>query len=371
MQFTVEANDGAARAGVLELSHGRVETPVFMPVGTAATVKAMTPVLLRETGAQMILSNAWHLMLRPGVEIIERMGGLHRFMGWEQPILTDSGGFQVFSLAAVREISDLGVRFRSPYGGDEIWLDAERSIEVQQRLGVDVAMVFDECTPYPATHEQARDSMLRSMSWAQRSKDAHDGLDSALFGIVQGGVYPDLRAQSVAALTDIGFDGYAIGGLAVGESEAERIATLEETTPLLPTEQPRYLMGVGRPEDIVAAVARGVDMFDCVIPTRNARTGFLYVRNGLLRIRNAEYRDDERPLDAACECYTCRHFSRAYLHHLDKCREILGACLNTLHNLHYYGQLLRELRAAILAGGLEEYTASFYAACKQEQINDL
>ncbi len=359
MRFTLEAGDGDARAGVLELPHGRVETPVFMPVGTCATVKAMTPAMLRETGAQMILGNAWHLMLRPGTEVIERHGGLHRFMGWDRPILTDSGGFQVFSLVGAREISEQGVCFRAPADGAEVWLDAERSIEVQRRLGVDIAMVFDECTPYPATEEQARDSMLRSMRWARRSKDAHDGAGSSLFGIVQGGVYPDLRVQSAASLTDLGFDGYAIGGLAVGESGFERNAMLDVTIPLLPPARPRYLMGVGRPRDIVAAVERGTDMFDCVIPTRNARTGFLYTRKGLLRIRNAEYRDDERPVDADCGCYTCRHFSRAYLRHLDKCGEILGACLNTIHNLHYYGQLMRELRAAIVVGELREYAASF------------
>ena len=366
MQFEVEARDGAARAGVLRFGsqpgHGRVETPVFMPVGTCATVKAMTPVMLGETGAQIILSNAWHLILRPGVEVIERHGGLHRFMGWDRPILTDSGGFQVFSLADVRTLTEEGVCFRSPYSGTEVWLDAECSIEAQQRLGSDIAMVFDECTPYPATHDQARESMLRSTRWAQRSKDAHPGSGQALFGIVQGGVYPDLRAQSVECLTAIGFDGYAIGGLAVGESEIERITALEAIAPLLPPERPRYLMGVGRPEDIVAAVSRGLDMFDCVIPTRNARTGFLYTRHGLLRIRNAAYRKDECAVDADCRCYTCRNFSRAYLHHLDKCREILGVCLSTIHNLYYYGQLMRELRDAILEERLEKYVAAFHAA---------
>ena len=361
MRFEIEARDGDSRAGAITLPHGRVETPVFMPVGTGATVKGMTPVMLRETGAQLVLANAWHLMLRPGAELIERHGGLHRFMGWDGPILADSGGFQVFSLASMREISEEGVRFRTPYGGDEIWLDAERSIEVQRRLGVDIAMAFDECTPYPATHGQACESMLRSMRWAQRSKDAHNSASPSLFGIVQGGVYPDLRRESAARLAGIGFDGYAIGGLAVGESESERLVSLEATAPLLPAERPRYLMGVGRPRDIVAAVARGVDMFDCVIPTRNARTGFLYVRpelGSLLRIRNARYREDQRPPDPECGCYTCRHFSRAYLHHLDKCGEMLGACLNTLHNLHYYARLMRELREAICAGNFGRYAAS-------------
>ena len=362
MRFAVEAHDGAARAGVLELAHGRVETPVFMPVGTGATVKAMTPETLRQAGVQMILANAWHLMLRPGVEIVERHGGLHRFMSWERPILTDSGGFQVFSLAGASEVRESGVRFRSPYDGAEFWLDAERSVEVQRRLGVDVVMAFDECTPYPASYDQASESMLRSMRWARRSKEAHEGAASALFGIVQGGVYPELRARSAEVLTDLGFDGYAVGGLAVGESESERVSTLEATVPLLPRERPRYLMGVGRPEDLVAAVLRGVDAFDCVIPTRNARTGFLYTRAGLLRIRNAKYRNDERPVDAGCGCCVCRRFSRAYLHHLDNCGEMLGACLNTMHNLHYYMELMRELRAAILVGEVEKYAASFYAA---------
>ena len=366
MRFVVEATDRAARAGVLQLANGRVETPVFMPVGTCATVKGMTPAMLRDGGVQMVLANAWHLMLRPGTELIERHGGIHQFMHWNRPILTDSGGFQVFSLAEVREISEQGVRFRVPYDGSEAWLDAERSVAVQQRLGADVIMAFDECTAYPASEKQARDSMLRSMRWAQRSKDAHHGGTSALFGIVQGGVYPELRAQSVEALTGIGFHGYAIGGLAVGEGEAERDATLGVTVPLLPRDRPRYLMGVGRPQDIVRAVGRGVDMFDCVIPTRNARTGFLYTRRGLLRLRNAEYRSDERPVDAGCTCYTCRHFSRAYLHHLDRCREILGVCLNTLHNLHYYQQLMRELRGVILAGQFEEYVASFHIGRESE-----
>ena len=360
MNFVIENNDGDARAGVLELPHGLVETPVFMPVGTCATVKAMTPAMLQEIGIQMILSNAWHLMLRPGEKIIEKQGGLHQFMGWDKPILTDSGGFQIFSLAGRREISEAGVRFRAPYDGTEMWLDAERSIKVQECLGVDIAMAFDECTPYPASWEQARESMLRSMRWAQRSKDAHNNVGSSLFGIVQGSVYPDLRVQSVKQLLDIGFDGYAIGGLAVGESDHERLSMLKEVVPLLPMSQPRYLMGVGRPEDIVSAVQQGIDMFDCVIPTRNARTGFLYTRGGLLRIRNAKYREDEEPIDADCGCYTCRHFSRSYLHHLDKCKEIVGACLNTIHNLYYYRQLMQELREAILSGSFEEYTKSFY-----------
>ena len=361
MRFTLEGSDGSARAGILEFPRGSVETPVFMPVATCATVKAMTPMMLREIGARMLLGNAWHLMLRPGEAVIEKHGGLHRFMDWEKPILTDSGGFQVFSLADRRKVSEAGVWFRTPYSGAGMWLDAERSITVQRRLGADVAMAFDECTPYPATWPQAEESMLRSMRWAQRSKDAHMGAESALFGIVQGSVYPDLRARSAAELLRIGFDGYAVGGLAVGEREDERRRTLEEVVALLPTGQPRYLMGVGRPQDIVAAVCRGIDMFDCVLPTRNARNGFLYTRHGLLRIRNARYREDDSPLDADCPCYTCRRFSRSYLHHLDKCGEIVGACLNTLHNLYYYGSLMRELRAAILAGQLASYVKSFHA----------
>ncbi len=360
MRFTVEGSDGSARAGVLEFPRGLVETPVFMPVATCATVKAMTPATLHEVGVHILLGNAWHLMLRPGEEVIEKHGGLHRFMDWEKPILTDSGGFQVFSLAGRRKVSEEGVWFRTPYSGAEMWLDAERSMLVQRRLGSDVVMAFDECTSYPATWHQAEESMLRSMRWAQRSKDAHAGTESALFGIVQGSVYPDLRERSVEMLLQIGFDGYAVGGLAVGESEDERLCMLEAMAPSLPAGQPRYLMGVGRPQDIVAAVCRGIDMFDCVLPTRNARNGFLYTRHGLLRIRNARYREDDSPIDRDCPCYTCRRFSRSYLHHLDKCGEILGACLNTLHNLYYYASLMRELRDAILAGQLAAYVKSFH-----------
>ena len=360
MRFTLEGSDGAARAGVLELPHGSVETPVFMPVATCATVKAMTPAMLHEVGAPMLLANAWHLMLRPGEEVIEKHGGLHRFMDWEKPVLTDSGGFQVFSLARRRKVSEEGVWFRTPYSGTGMWLDAERSVTVQRRLGTDVAMAFDECTPYPVSQRQAQESMLRSMRWAQRSKDAHAGAQFALFGIVQGSVYPDLRERSVEELLQIGFDGYAVGGLAVGEREDERLATLEAVVPLLPAGSPRYLMGVGRPQDIVAAVSRGIDMFDCVLPTRNARNGFLYTRHGLLRIRNARHRQDDSAVDEDCPCYTCRRFSRSYLHHLDRCGEILGACLSTLHNLHYYGSLMRELRRAILQGRLASHVRSLH-----------
>ena len=358
MQFTIEARDGMARAGTLTLEHGVVKTPVFMPVGTCATVKGITPQMLKDTGAQMILGNAWHLMLRPGGDLIAAHGGLHKFMAWEGPILTDSGGFQVFSLAKTRTISEEGVRFRSPIDGSVVDLSAEKSIAVQQQLGSDVVMVFDECTGYPATKTEAAQSMQRSMRWAERSKAAYMSSSSALFGIVQGGMYPDLRQESVDQLCRIGFDGYAVGGLSVGESESERLEILDKTTEYLPDEKPRYLMGVGKPHDIVQAVQYGVDMFDCVIPTRNARTGFLYTQQGLVRIRNAVYKDDHRPVMAGCECYTCRHFSRAYLRHLDKCGEVLGIVLNTIHNLHYYQQLMHEIRNAIIEG---TFTRTFHS----------
>lgn len=359
--FALEAVDGAARAGTLALAHGRVATPAFMPVGTAATVKGMTPAMLREIGYDMVLANTWHLLQRPGLRTVEAHGGLHRFMAWDGPILTDSGGFQVFSLADRRQLSEDGVRFRSPFDGAELWLDAETSIDAQLRLGADIVMAFDECAPWPASHADAGASMRRSMRWAARSKRAMRGGAAALFGIVQGGVYPDLRAESVQALRDIGFDGYALGGLAVGESEAERLATLDATVPLLPHARPRYLMGVGRPQDLLEAVRRGIDMFDCVIPTRNARNGLLYTRAGLLRLRNAAHRDDPRPPDADCDCYTCRHFSRAYLRHLDHCGEILGASLNTLHNLHFFHRLMAGARAAVRAGRFAAYADEFYA----------
>ncbi|MGI9304243.1 MAG: tRNA guanosine(34) transglycosylase Tgt [Gammaproteobacteria bacterium] len=362
MKFELLATEGAARRGRLSVPRGVVETPAFMPVGTYGTVKAMTPEELVHSGAQMILGNTFHLMLRPGTEVIRAHGDLHDFMHWQGPILTDSGGFQVFSLAEMRKVSEAGVRFRSPVNGDEIFLDPERSMAVQRALGSDVVMAFDECTPYPATEDEARESMALSMRWARRSKDAHEGNQAALFGIVQGGVYRDLRLESARALTDIGFEGYAIGGLAVGETETERLMTLEHTVPELPADRPRYLMGVGKPEDMVAAVARGVDMFDCVIPTRNARTGFLYTSKGLIRIRNTRYNDDTRPLDEDCGCYTCQHYSRAYLRHLDKCGEILGSRLNTIHNLHYYQQLMAGLRAAIEAGELAGYTQALRAS---------
>ncbi len=361
MRFELIAQDGAARRGRLGFPRGSVETPAFMPVGTYGTVKAMTPEELIEIGAQIILGNTFHLMLRPGTAIIAAHGDLHDFMHWEGPILTDSGGFQVFSLAQMRKITEQGVDFQSPVDGSKVFLSPERSMEVQRALGADVVMVFDECTPYPATLEQAESSMELSLRWAERSQAAHAGNPAALFGIVQGGMFPGLRQRSAAALVELGFDGYAIGGLSVGESERERIEILESSVPSLPVEAPRYLMGVGTPEDIVEAVRRGVDMFDCVIPTRNARNGFLYTREGTLRIRNSRFQDDIRPLDPACRCYTCRHYSRAYLRHLDKCGEILGSRLNTIHNLFYYQDLMRGLRDAVEQRRLAAFVDEFYA----------
>ncbi|MBI2778510.1 MAG: tRNA guanosine(34) transglycosylase Tgt [Gammaproteobacteria bacterium] len=360
MKFELLHTDHAARRGRLIFERGTVETPAFMPVGTYGTVKAMTPEELRETGAEIILGNTFHLMLRPGVEIIGMHGDLHRFMHWEGPILTDSGGFQVFSLGEMRKITERGVEFRSPVNGDKVFLDPERSMAVQRALGADIVMVFDECTPYPATEQQARDSMEMSLRWAKRSREAHGDNPAALFGIVQGGMYPALREASAAGLLDVGFDGYAIGGLSVGEPKEDRERVLEHTVPRLPAAQPRYLMGVGTPADIVEAVRRGIDMFDCVMPTRNARNGHLFVHGGEIRIRNSAYRNDTRPLDETCGCYTCRNYSRAYLSHLDKCREILGARLNTIHNLYYYQELMRGLRASISEGKLHDFVAEFY-----------
>ena len=362
MNFELQATDSQARRGQLTFVRGTVETPAFMPVGTYGTVKAMTPEELREVGAEMILGNTFHLMLRPGTDVIRAHGDLHDFMHWDGPILTDSGGFQVFSLAELRRISEEGVRFQSPVNGDRVLMTPESSMQVQRELGSDVVMIFDECTPYPATEQEAAASMELSLRWARRSRDAHGDNPAALFGIVQGGMYPQLRARSAEGLMAIGFDGYAIGGLSVGEAEHERLQTLDATLPLLPRDRPRYLMGVGRPEDIVEAVRRGVDLFDCVMPTRNARNGFLYTRQGILRIRNARYRDDTGPVDPACSCYTCRNYSRAYLKHLDKCNEILGPRLATIHNLHYYQELMRGLRAAIERRALDEFVADFYAA---------
>jgi queuine tRNA-ribosyltransferase len=347
VKFAVSHRDGAARRGRLELAHGAVDTPAFMPVGTYGTVKAMSPAELREVGAQIVLGNTFHLWLRPGVEVVARHGGLHRFMGWDGPILTDSGGFQVFSLGALRKIGEDGVQFASPINGDRLLLTPEESMRVQRTLDSDIAMVFDDCTPHPATHKQAEKSMQLSLRWAERAKAAFAGSRNALFGIVQGGVYADLRDTCLEGLTRIGFDGYAIGGLAVGEPREARERVLAHTAPRLPAERPRYLMGMGTPEDIIQAVAAGIDLFDCVLPTRNARNGWLYTRRGDVKIRNARWRDDTRSLDESCACYACRHFTRAYLHHLQKANEILGARLNTLHNLHYYQTLMRELRDAI------------------------
>jgi queuine tRNA-ribosyltransferase len=360
LSFELLAQDRNGRRGRLQLPHGVVQTPTFMPVGTYGTVKAMRPEDLRAIGAEIVLGNTFHLWLRPGTDVIEAHGGLHGFMGWDGPILTDSGGFQVFSLAAMRKLSEEGVAFRSPIDGAKVFLSPEESMRIQRALNSDVVMIFDECTPYPATHSEARQSMELSLRWAERSKRAFEGNPNALFGIVQGGVYPDLRARSAERLIDIGFHGYAVGGLAVGEPEQERNRTLEETLPLLPSDRPRYLMGVGRPEDIVEAVWRGVDMFDCVMPTRNARNGHLFTHFGVVRIRNAGYKTDLGPIDPACACSTCAHYSRAYLHHLDRCHEMLGAQLMTVHNLHYYQELMRGLRDAIESGTLAEFREQFY-----------
>ena len=374
MKFVVTHRDGAARRGVLTLAHGDVDTPAFMPVGTYGTVKAMSPHELRDIGAQLVLGNTFHLWLRPGLEVIEKHGGLHRFMGWGGPILTDSGGFQVFSLGALRKISEEGVHFASPVNGDRLFLTPEESMRIQQVLNSDIAMAFDECTPFPATEAEARRSMELSMRWAARSREAWQGAN-AVFGIVQGGVYPALRARSVQQLVEIGFDGYAIGGLAVGEPAEDRRRILETTR--LPEDRPRYLMGMGTPEDLIEAVSAGIDMFDCVLPTRNARNGWLFTRHGDLKIRNARHRDDTAPLDAECACYTCRHFTRAYLYHLQKANEILGARLNTLHNLHYYQELMRALRDAIGAGTLAatarrliEERKRYNSALSPEQSNE-
>ena len=365
MQFEIDARDGPARRGRLTLAHGTVETPAFMPVGTYGAVKAMRPEDLRSVGAQVVLSNAFHLWLRPGLDVIGAHGGLHRFMAWDGPILTDSGGFQVFSLGEMRKITEDGVRFRSPVNGDACFLSPEESMRIQRVLGSDMAMVFDECTPYPADHRQTAVSMQLSLRWAERSSRAHEGNPNALFGIVQGGMHEDLRDASLKGLMDIGFDGYAVGGLSVGEPKEDMQRILRHTAPGLPAGTPRYLMGVGTPADIVDAVASGIDMFDCVLPTRNARNGWIFTRNGIIRLRNARYRDDTGPLDPECACPTCRNFSRAYLHHLQRINEILGAHLNTLHNLFFYQELMRGLREAISAGRFAEHVASLRLAPAQ------
>ena len=359
--FEILALDSDARVGRMHLARGVVDTPTFMPVGTYATVKAMTPEELRELGTQLVVANTFHLMLRPGEEQIRALGGLHRFMHWGGPILTDSGGFQVFSLGKRRELSERGVQFQSPVDGSRVRLDAEISMRVQRALGADIVMAFDECTPYPATEKQARESMELTLRWARRSREAHRQGAGALFGILQGGVYPTLRDASLHGLLEIGFEGYAVGGLAVGEPAEQRRRILEHSVPQMPADRPRYLMGVGTPADLVEAVRCGLDMFDCVLPTRNARNGHLFVSSGVVRIRNSRHRGDESPLDHACTCYTCRHYSRAYLHHLDRCGEILGARLNTIHNLHYYQTLMQDLRSAIAAGNLERFAREFRA----------
>lgn len=359
MKFTLHKTDGLARRGTLQLAHGSVETPAFMPVGTYGTVKAMSPAELHQIGAQIVLGNTFHLWLRPGLEVIEAHGGLHRFMGWDGPILTDSGGFQVFSLGALRKISEEGVKFQSPVNGDKCFLSPEESMRIQKVLNSDIAMIFDECTPYPADEKTAGESMRLSLRWAERSKRVHQGNANALFGIVQGGMYEDLRDESLAGLMNIGFDGYAIGGLSVGEPKQDMLRILRHTAPQLPDDKPRYLMGVGTPEDLVDSVTQGIDMFDCVMPTRNARNGMLFTRFGDIKIKNAQYRLDLRPLDGQCACYTCRNFTRAYLHHLHRLNEILGARLNTIHNLHYYQELMGEIRAAIGTGSFADFAARF------------
>lgn len=361
MSFEKLGEDGRARRGRLTFPRGTVETPAFMPVGTYGTVKGMLPRDIEAIGAQIILGNTFHLMLRPGTEVVKAHGDLHDFTQWQGPILTDSGGFQVFSLGEMRKITEQGVTFRSPVDGAKVELSPEIAIQVQRDLGSDIVMIFDECTPYPATEKQAKESMELSLRWADRSKKAHEGNPAALFGIVQGGMYESLRDRSLEGLTDIGFDGYAIGGLSVGEPKEDMIRILDHLPPKMPEDKPRYLMGVGRPEDIVEAVRRGVDMFDCVMPTRNARNGYLFTSTGIVKIRNAKNRHDTGPLDDRCDCYTCQYFSKSYLHHLDKCGEMLGSQLNTIHNLRFYQNLMSGLRGAIEAGTLSDFISEFYA----------
>jgi len=360
MEFSLKNTDGHARRGQLTFAKGVIETPVFMPVGTYGTVKPLTSEELTGIGAQIILGNTFHLMLRPGVEVIKAHGDLHDFMHWDKPILTDSGGFQVFSLGALRKITEAGVTFKSPINGSSIFMGPEESMQVQRDLGSDIVMIFDECTPYPATFQEAADSMRLSLRWAQRSKKAHGDNPSALFGIVQGGMVDNLREESIEGLINIGFDGYAIGGLSVGEPKEEMLATLDNLQGKMPVNKPRYLMGVGTPEDLVEAVRRGIDMFDCVMPTRNARNGHLFTSTGVIKIRNQQYQFDTRPLDESCGCYTCQNYSRAYLKHLDKCREMLGSRLNTIHNLYYYLNLMQDLRDAIAAQNLDHFVKQFY-----------
>jgi queuine tRNA-ribosyltransferase len=361
MDFEVFSTDGFARRGQLKFDRGTVETPAFMPVGTYGSVKAMTPEEVTATGAEIVLGNTFHLMLRPGTEVVKTHGDLHDFMRWQGPILTDSGGFQVFSLGELRKITEKGVEFRSPINGSKVFLGPEESMQVQRELGSDIVMIFDECTPYPADVPTAEKSMQLSLRWAKRSKDAHGDNPSALFGIVQGGMHEHLRDISLAGLVDIGFDGYAIGGLSVGEPKEDMIRILDHLAPKLPQDKPHYLMGVGRPEDLVEGVRRGIDMFDCVMPTRNARNGHLFVHHGVIKIRNSQYKTDTGPLDPLCDCYTCQNYSRAYLHHLDKTGEMLGPRLNTIHNLHYYQTLMKGIREAIAEGRFDDFANEFYA----------
>ena len=366
LTFKLHKTEGFARRAEIHLNHGVVQTPVFMPVGTYGTVKAMSPLELNEIGTQILLGNTFHLWLRPGLEVIAEHGGLHGFMGWEKPILTDSGGFQVFSLGKLRKITEEGVRFASPINGERLFLTPEVSMEIQKVLNSDIAMIFDECTPYeidgrPATEKEAADSMRLSLRWARRSRDEFDRLQNpnALFGIVQGGMFEHLRDESLEGLKAIGFDGYAIGGLSVGEPKEEMMKILDHLKTRMPEDKPRYLMGVGTPEDLVEGVKRGIDMFDCVMPTRNARNGWLFTRYGDIKLRNAKHKHDLRPLDESCDCYCCRNFSRAYLHHLQKVNEILGARLNTIHNLHYYLNLMKEIREALDQGNFKAWCKKF------------
>ena len=361
MQFKLLATDGLARRGELTLQHGKVQTPAFMPVGTYGTVKGMFPSDIANIGAEIMLGNTFHLWLRPGADIVKQHGGLHQFINWDKPILTDSGGFQVFSLGALRKISEEGVKFQSPVDGSKVFLTPEISMQIQRDLNSDIVMIFDECTPYPATEKEARESMELSLRWAARCKVAHEGNPNALFGIVQGGVYEDLRDVSLKALVEIGFDGYAVGGLAVGEPKEDMHRILEYVCPQIPQDKPRYLMGVGKPEDLVEGVRRGVDMFDCVMPTRNARNGHYFVTDGLVRIRNAQYRHDQGPLDPHCDCYTCTNFTRSYLFHLEKCGEMLASMLGTIHNLRYYLRLAETMRDALDNGTFDDFVADFYA----------
>lgn len=361
MRFDISATDGAARTGALAFDRGMIQTPAFMPVGTQGTVKGLTPAQVLDTGAEIILANTFHLMLRPGADIVRRHGDLHDFMQWQKPILTDSGGFQVFSLSQLRKITEQGVEFQSPVDGSKVFLGPEEAMTVQRLLGSDIVMIFDECTPYPASMDEAKASMEMSLRWAERSKAAHRGNPAALFGIVQGGMYENLRHESLQALTKIGFDGYAIGGLSVGEPKEDMLRVLECLSDKMPADKPRYLMGVGKPGDILRAVLNGVDMFDCVLPTRNARNGYLYTSSGVVKIRNAQYADDLAPLDERCDCYTCTNFSRSYLRHLDKAGEILGSVLNTIHNLRFYQTFMAQIRVAIERGELSLFAENFFA----------